>query len=65
MAHGSKRLLAVLCAAIVIYAMAVLGFVITSPDLRLRCLLVEDQARDSRGIPVHVGPNLQYRGPGG
>src|SRR5687768_521479 len=60
----SRPLLACLGASVVAYAMAVLGFVVTCPDLRLRCLLAEERPH-AFGVPVHVASNLAFRSPAG
>ena len=48
----------------VIYCVVVLGFVATTPDVRLRCLMADYENPNSpRGVEIWSTPNLQCSGP--
>jgi len=49
---------------VLVYSVVVLGYVATSPDIRLRCLTVDDRddALERPGVLIHATPDLQYRG---
>jgi len=59
-----KWLIAPTGAFIVVYAVVVLGYVATSPDLRLRCLLVDEPADWSaqHGVEIRATPGLKWMG---
>ena len=49
---------------IIAYSVLVLSFISTSPDLRLRCLLVNDPQAASAppGVQIRATPNLEHQG---
>lgn len=61
--HG-KWLLVTAAAASVLYSVMVLGFAVTSPDLRLRCLMVDSESAvaSGEGVEIRATPGLQFRG---
>ncbi|RMG40550.1 MAG: AAA family ATPase [Planctomycetota bacterium] len=54
-------------AAGIAYCLAVLAYVITAPDLRMRCLLADedDAAAAPPGVTLEATPGLRFRGPDG
>jgi len=58
-----RRLFSSLGVLVVIYCMVVLGFVTTSPDLGIRCLLIGDVEESLSGIEIQGTSNLEYKGP--
>lgn len=51
-------------ALVIAYSVIVLCFISTSPDLRLRCLLVNDPQPESApaGVQIRATPNLEHHG---
>jgi len=47
-----------------IYAVVVLGYVASSPDLRLRCLIADerDPARQPQGVVIRANEGMEYKG---
>jgi transcriptional regulator with GAF, ATPase, and Fis domain len=56
--------LLVISAATVLYAVAVLGYVASSPDLRLRCLLADerDPTDQPHGVVIQSNTGMEYKG---
>jgi len=64
MGQRTKFPLAISGIFIVLYSMAVLGFVATSPDLQLRCLIFEKTTilASEQGVPIYPTPDLVCQG---
>ncbi|MCH7687563.1 MAG: hypothetical protein IH899_12930 [Planctomycetes bacterium] len=60
MGQRTKLPLAIAGLFIVLYSMAVLGFVATSPDLQLRCLIFESASE--QGVPIYPTPDMMCQG---
>ena len=63
-ARRLRCFIAVASVASMSYCLAVLAYVVTAPDLRMRCLLADD-TRSAAGVTVQATPGLQFRGPDG
>ena len=63
MARSSKWLVLGGGSLAVLYSVIMLVFVATSPDLRLRCLLIDDPVDAEAGLVIRSTPNLDYQGP--
>ena len=48
--------------AVLVYSMAVLGFIVTTPDVGLRVLLCEDRSDNSPGIAIHSISHVEAQG---
>jgi hypothetical protein len=49
---------------VIVYSVLVLSFISTCPDLRLRCLLINDPRNASAppGVQIRTTPNLEHHG---
>ena len=67
MESRGKWILLLLASSVVVYAIVVLGYLTTTPDLRLRCLIVDDQlglhlTTIPAGVQIHGTPGIRSDG---
>ncbi len=65
MSAWGKWVLTITGGLVVVYAVAVLGYVSSSPDLRIRCMLADNDLPDEspgEGIAIRSNTGIQYKG---
>ncbi|GAB4143926.1 MAG: hypothetical protein Tsb009_15370 [Planctomycetaceae bacterium] len=64
MKSWSRLLLASLAVCVVIYSVTVLAYVSSSPDIRIRCLMIDRETETSlpEGIVIRATPGLEVKG---